>query len=1101
MGEEKKDFFRFYRENNNGEKGDGFEETQAAYKNIIIALAKAGKLKKVETEETEITYENGEKEIVQKPVLGKNGKLKYEEGIDFAVYYDDGKLNEEETFKNVIKKCKEIDDAAEKSGKIKEDKIGLRGFFTSLGYTEEGFGKDELKAAFKEMGDDALKQLPNLEGELDKFAKAREEILNNPNLSDDEKDEKIADLEDGIRPLIESYAFLGELAAGPYFPRTTCFSASHFMSIGRIMQIGCSQGKTSVVAMTTYIQMKMGKQVFSTSSAPGLVPENYDEARAFYKKMGIEEEFCAISQNKETKKDHIVLFHTMPGSEESLKYEICEDGQIYVETVDGKEKKMLPPKEPFTKEELESLGLVLNGEKGYDFKASVKEMMAKKKIIMGDTITLGKYQDLMPERDVVNGVIKNSFLIVDEADAELLDTFAQEILGDVYEGKIATDRWNLRKEARKAIEAYTGEPSGLEAYAKEKELPLDFIADAYEAKNFEGKDKNGNPTKYQIKYEENENGEKVGKVFILNPHTNVMIPASQGLAQAILANNFDYEQSPVAEMEVLGETNIPELFSNFEIASLMSGTMEDKGMSKYLNPELREIYEKARKEFLGRCGEGVKSSAENGVIDWRLITPQTREEKGDVVVSVDENGIDRDENRKPPIQTIKQEINVEEYKPTTDKGKELNGWRAYLADNGEKLEDNWRKAVAEEAKVRSDAGQPVMISVYGERNPMPEVPLYTDTNQIGSKENGTDDHKMDDDTCMFVNEGKGEIACFDDFYGRGYTFKFIEREKKEDGKLGVKTKKNKEGKDKPVKADKGGHVLITALPENSRNLEQFLFRVARGGAKGSSSVVISPNDPTLVKYLEELEQKEPPEGGPEKANEYFQGVINGTIPIMKMVADIYPEATMKIFKDKAEEVDAIILYQAQLDMGLEQIDTIGKIGGRDNTSLSENYKKRFNKEMLKRNKLNRQAGVDVEHLEEQAEGMMFAAIDEMIKNREIENVADFASIIPGRLSDKYLETIIPDENKREEVKKTIEKIQRYADRKNVLEREVEVQIENEQKTGGDSEQKRDTINQTVEATLESEGYNLTEVKNVLEGLRAIKLPSKEQNREENGVEK
>ena len=56
------------------------------------------------------------------------------------------------------------------------------------------------------------------------------------------------------------------------------------------MQIGCSQGKTSVVAMTTYISLMQGEKVFSTSSAPGLVPENYNEARVLINPVIISKE-------------------------------------------------------------------------------------------------------------------------------------------------------------------------------------------------------------------------------------------------------------------------------------------------------------------------------------------------------------------------------------------------------------------------------------------------------------------------------------------------------------------------------------------------------------------------------------------------------------------------------------------------------------------------------------------------------------------------------------------------------------------------------------------------------------------------------------------
>lgn len=1010
-------FFRFYE--------DGFEETRPAYEKIIGAFVEA----KV--------------------------------------------LPEGTTLEDVIKQCKKIDAAevVRTGGKVKESNIGLQGFFASL---QEGYSEKELE------DDDKAKELYKkygIEGNLPKKAGDRLQAINmaigekalealsGPGTKGDNRDQAT----------IEAAAFLGSLAAGPYFPRQTCFSASHFMSEGSIMQIGCSQGKTSVVAMTTYEQLMAGKKVFSTSSAPGLVPENYDEAKAFYDKMGISEQFCAISQNMETKKDHIVLFHSESDGEPTKKYEITSDGKILIQVKEynqekGKDEKVMREVEEITQELITSLGLVSDGKGGSDFKESVRKMMTEKSIIMGDTITLGKYQDLMPERNE-DGVIPDSYLIVDEADAELLDTQPQEILGTQYQGEVADNRWEDRKKAKLAIDEFKGMSQELEDYAKKVGLPLDFIVDAYEAKGFAEKDENGNPIQYSV---------KDGKIFVINPNTNVMIPASQGLSQAIIANDSELSEkhSEFPEMEVLGETDIPKLFSNFKVASLMSGTMQDKGMSDRASKEQKEAYTAARKVFLTRCGPGVEVSADKGVKDWKLVTPQTREEKGNVVVTL--NGIKYNKNPEPEqseVETIPEEI-------------EGQNWREYVTgENAKELEKKWREAVQQEAARRSKAGQPVMVSVYGGRNPMDEsVPVYTDKNQIGSKENGTEDHKIGDDTCMFVDDGVGEIACFDDFYGRGYTFKFIDRKK---GKIDT----NEKGK--PKKTDKGGHVLITSLPQNSRNLEQFLFRVARGGDKGSSSIIINPTDPILTAYLERLEKEQ----GPEAANEYFQGVLSGRIDVMQMVVDIYPEQTQDLFYEKANQIDARIAYQAELDNSIEDIERIGKVGGRDNKDLIESYRKRFTKAMLQRNKMNRQAGVNMDTLEEQALQMRFSAIDEMIKNGEIKTVADFASILPVGLSEKYLEEIIPDENKRKQVIETIEKIQNYVDRRKTIEKQVEKKMEREEKDGENTEQRRDTINEIVEATLESEGYNLTEVKSALDVLREIKLPNRDQNREQDGVEK
>ncbi len=987
-------FFRFYK--------DGFAETRPMYEYIVGALAKV--------------------EIEGKPIIPDE----YTKGEDGAF------LKPGEILDNIIKKCEELDlaEVQASNGKVKESKIGLQGFFTFLGYTEK---------EYKAVGDEALKNLLSEEGikgvEIPKIEPKRAESL-----------EEIAAREEESRKrsFIEAQAFLGELAAGPYFPRLTCTSASHFMSTGSIMQIGCSQGKTSVVAMTTYEQFKMGKKVFSTSSAPGLVPENYDEARAFYEKMGIEEEFCCISQNKEDKTDHIVVFHKMKEGDSSLKYEIRADGKILVETKVNDKTEMLPLE--FSEAEIESLGLVSDGKGGYNFESSVQIMMKNKGIIMADTITLGKFQDLMPERNE-NGVVPDSFLIVDEADAELLDTNPQEILGREYSEKVAENRWSMRQKAKLAIDEFKGSPSDLEKYAKDSKIPIDFIIDAYEAKKIDKIDKNGEPINYKV---------KDGQIFILNPNTNVMIPASQGLTQAIIANDSKLSKihNEFKELEVLGETDIPQLFSNFEIASLMSGTMQDKGMSEYATSEQIKAYENARKVFLTRCGAGVKASERRGVIDWKLVTPKTREEKGDVIVGLE--GINRDNNEKPELSTI----------PKDDLGL---GWREYLEKNGEALEAIWKSEVQKEAKIRSEAGQPVMISVYGDRNPgAGKIPTYSDKNQIGSKENGTDDHKIKDDTCMFVNDGKGEIACFDDFYGRGYTFKFIERK---NGEI------VRNAKGKPVKADKGGHVLISSLPQNSRNLEQFLFRVARGGDKGSSSVMISPNDPVIVGYLEKLENEQ----GPEVANKYFNSILSGQKKVMEMVADIYPKQTIELFMKKASEIDATKTYKQNLAIVEEYIKTVVDLEKIENPDeIISIYQKEYNKQIVKRNKMNRTIGVNPENEYEETQDLLKSTAKFLIAKGKLKNPEQIVAVLPIGLSKEELETIIPDRTLLENVITLIDKINSFNTR--------------QEKNTENKSASRKTGKEIFEATIEDTEYNLSEVEKSLANIQKAKKEA-QQSRE------
>lgn len=1020
-------FFRFYE--------DGFEETRPAYEKIIGAFVEA----KV--------------------------------------------LPEGTTLEDVIKQCKKIDAAevVRTGGKVKESNIGLQGFFASLGYTEDKLGKKGLKEAYMLIGEKALKEL----GETGKVGDGRDQAT------------------------IEAAAFLGSLAAGPYFPRQTCFSASHFMSEGSIMQIGCSQGKTSVVAMTTYEQLMAGKKVFSTSSAPGLVPENYDEARDFYEKMGITNQFCSISQNENTNEDHIVLFNREQDEDgieigKSTKYEIrkTENG-IKIFKEDGKDLKEIP----VTEEIIAKLGLEqIEGESEVDFEASIKTMMATKGIIMGDTITLGKYQDLMPERDPITHTIPNAALIVDEADAEILDTQPQEILGRVYgyepdkspeeqelAKREAEKRWDMRELARDTVNNLINE-KGKENITKEDlaslvstELPLDFIADAYEATKFTEKNSATNEFQYE---------EKDGKIFILNPNTNVMIPASQGLSQAIIASDEKLAErhSEFEEREVLGETDIPKLFSNFGRVSLMSGTMQDKGMSE---EQVEGEYSNRRSEFFAACCNALALAAEKGVIDWKLVTPKTREEKGNAIVTtqgVKYNPIP--EQGKPELETIGEIA-------------EITNWRDYINDNKEVLEDNWRASVQDEAQRRSRLGQPVMVSIYGDRNPMEiednqrlsriqqlrteiaekeavwertiqftengekyagtinklkaqlkqleeEIPIYTAQNQKDTKK-------------MFVDEnGLGEIACFDDFYGRGYTFKFI------DEKTGEKS------------AD-GGHVLITSLPQNSRNLEQFLFRVARGGDKGSSSIIISPTDPILVGYLEKLEE----EKGPEVADAYFQEIISGSRTVDEIVADIYPEETKTIFEEKIAQLETRKIYDEALQYTKESIDTIQEIGQGESTLLSEKFAEQYRKEILKQVKLDRLTGTPKE-LEEQLKNAD-KVVKNTVKNIILENpsisIANIVSILPVELTEKELEEIIPDTDKRGKVAAMIQKIDRYIEKKNgILEKDAEETRENISEGRSPDE--------TLEMTKEDVECNLDNVEKVLLAIREQKMNYKEQKMEE-----
>ncbi len=860
------------------------------------------------------------------------------------------------------------------------------------------------------------------------------------------------------RKFFETKAFVGLLAAGPYFPRTTCATAAHFMSQGRIMQIGCSQGKTSVVAMATYEQLMMGKKVFSTSSSPGLVPENYNEAREFYEIMGVAEDFCAISQNETDKVDHIVLFHN------KKKYEIRADGKILVEEKDANGKPNMVETQ-LTADELKKLGLdgIGVGEDGktaiYDFEKSVAKMLKEKGIIMGDTITLGKYQHLFPDKK--DGVIENSYLIVDEADAELLDTHPQEITGKEYPEEEAQKRKEMRQRAFRLIEIYDGSTS-LEQLASDNDLPLDFLMDALEAR-----EDYGSPEKYTVKN---------GKIYVLNPETSIMVPASQGVAQAIIASDPELEGYDIKELEVTGEVDIPKLFSNFEIASLMSGTMEDKGISE-MDEDSRKNYNGALQVFLSKCGTGIRKSFRDGIKVMKLVTPKTRKERGEAIVT--KNGINREKRDDSDTEIS-----------TAAEGAVIPDWRTYIEQNGAELDEQWRLAVQEEASIRSAGGQPVMVSVYGDRNPMvnaqgqPLCEVYTDTRQVG------DDHKFGDDKCLFshitrnadgsIARREGEVACFDDSYGRGYTFKFVDRDEN-----GIVTKV-KNGETKPVKFKGGGHVLITSLPQNSRNLEQFLFRVARGGDNGSSSMIISPNDPVIINYLERLEK----EKGPEAANKYFQDIMQGKIPVMQIIRDIYPQKSIEIFTRKTNILKTRDLYQQRRANDIIGLDAVNQALGLDaetRKSMAEEYGKAYGQEMAKREKLFRRKGVDPKT--ENYDKVTISAVSKMIKKAQKKGKTlmpeQIVALLPPGLTEEQLAQMIPDENLRGQVIAISQRVDQFIESKKNPQKGIET---------------RDTGKETEEAGREDAEYNLSAAELAIAQLREQREQAKDMSEKENEQE-
>ena len=747
------------------------------------------------------------------------------------------------------------------------------------------------------------------------------------------------------RDINSAKVLFAHMATG-YIPRSTIVTASQMVADGAMMQIGCSQGKTTVLAFASYIAMQNGTKVMNTSSNPGLVMDNFDEFGKPYQLLGAYNEMCAITRDKDTDRDMIVTCERIAGKDDqhSIFFNMkCidnpEDSNNPIIIIDGlpKEPKPLPdnPTEKDVEEYNKALQkynkrfeevndafpgfaeaedkqkfikeIVLSQVKvePMSFKDRVKKTLHEKDLVMADTMTLSKYERELETLKGNDPSIKG-ICMCDEADCEFLDARPYEVIGSEYSKASQEERFNKRKiadtlvaqELAKLKDGKDLTLNEIRNISSANSIPLEFVKDAYYARTTMKREKED--------YVINEDG----SIKTLNPGKRILETDTQGHVQAIYAmraneRKGEPEEFVPTEKKVKDVIYPHDVIGKYALQSLISGTMEDRKLGEFRDTIIYEEYCQKRTELFKSLGFNTPATPE--VVDFRTVGPLTREERG-AVFSLTED---------QPIQTTdgdktKTDRQTCELKP--HENFKCDDWRSIVIGNEGKLDKQWRKEVHEEITrrsqikiiedgkiLRTEKGQPVLVSV-------PDVAtgeflgadvVYTDANKP--------DEKMYKDGKMYFESG--EAYYMDDAYGRGYNSEF--------------------GGD-------NGHVLITRLPTNSRDLEQFLFRVARGGKEGSSSMVISPADPKLIEFLEEMDKqiaagetkqyesafkpeewKAIQESGKSISTAYFENIINGKISIDRLVFDIYPKETMKIMEESSRKTDFLKQSKAQNNLYIE----------------------------------------------------------------------------------------------------------------------------------------------------------------------------------------
>lgn len=505
-------------------------------------------------------------------------------------------------------------------------------------------------------------------------------------------------------------------------------------------------------------------------------------------------------------------------------------------------------------------------------------------IIMADTMTLMKHEAYIDRMRLnENGTVKNGICMCDEADCEFLDARPYEVLNDEYSEETDKKRFEVRKAADRLVtqaRKARGENGSLtredlEKISQASKIPIDFLLDANDVRE--------NFTREGEEYVIGEGGH----VQTLNLSKRVLEADTQGHEQAIYAMRANDGQSiddRPREREVM-EVKYPyQVIGRYPVHSLISGTMEDRGLGTYKkdSPGLYERYSEARDNLFKKMGFLTPATME-GVVDYRTVGPLVREDKHMIMAPIDDRDFDKETDA--------------DGKLLADENFSLGGktWKEFINSDRSGLEAKWVERVQHEVERRKAEDKPVLVSVLDDDM----------GKKLGSPTVYTDAHKPDP---SMIKGGKlqlvpGQEYYMDDAYGRGYNSDFL---------------------------NKDGHVVITSLPNNSRNLEQFLYRVARGDNAGSSSMIVSPTDPKLTEFLQRIDDTVQANGGritedqekqfesafsdqPElwekiKSGEvslsdaYFTSAMQSKIPMDRMVFDIYPEETIKFMEKMTGQI-------------------------------------------------------------------------------------------------------------------------------------------------------------------------------------------------------
>ena len=216
---------------------------------------------------------------------------------------------------------------------------------------------------------------------------------------------------------------------------------------------------------------------------------------------------------------------------------------------------------------------------------------------------------------------------------------------------------------------------------------------------------------------------------------------------------------------------------------------------------------------------------------------------------------------------------------------------------------------------------------------------------------------------------------------------------------------------------------------------------------------------------------------------------------MEMVADIYPELTVELFKEKASQIDAIKVYEDSLKVAKSRMLEIGKAGKyeeKTNNLLLE-FEKEYRKQMVIQAKLNRQTGIDEEGAKKNLDILMKNTVKSLVSSGKFKNAAEIVAVLPIGLSKEELEDIIPDKNLLEDVINLDTKVNRYIDKKNRPKDEIIKEEITEEK------KERDVQSEILEATKEDTEYNFSEAEKALASIQEVKVTSKQQTKGEQQV--